>query len=99
MPGRGNAAFNNTLTGFGDSLAMSAGNENVGVHFYRNDIRMTGDDAYEGDYGVRNVTLYDNRAYSAWTEFSPGKFLISGGLGPSENDPDLNTATIFEPIQ
>jgi len=67
LPGLGNAAFNNTLTGFGDSLAMSASNRNVGVHFYRNDIRMTGDDAYEGDYGVRNVTLYDNRIHNAMT--------------------------------
>ena len=67
VPGLGHAVFNNTLTGFGDSLAMSAGNRNVGIHFYRNDIRMTGDDAYEGDYGVRNVTFYDNRVHNAMT--------------------------------
>ncbi len=67
LPGLGNVAFNNTLTGFGDSLAMSSGNKNVGIHFYRNDIRMTGDDAYEGDFGVRNVTLYDNRIQNAMT--------------------------------
>ncbi|KPK46597.1 MAG: hypothetical protein AMK72_09555 [Planctomycetes bacterium SM23_25] len=67
LPGLGNVAFNNTLTGFGDSLAMSAGCKNVGVHFYRNEILMTGDDAYEGDYGVRNVTLYDNRVHNTMT--------------------------------
>jgi len=67
VPGLGHAVFNNTLTGFGDSLAMSAGARNVGVHFYRNDIRMTGDDAYEGDYGVRNVTFYDNRVHNSMT--------------------------------
>jgi hypothetical protein len=70
VPGRGNAVFNNTLTGFGDGLAMSARCSNTGVHFYRNDIRMTGDDAYEGDYGVRNVTFYDNRIHNAMTVVS-----------------------------
>jgi hypothetical protein len=67
VPGQGNAVFNNTLTGFGDSLAMSARCSNIGVHFYRNDIRMTGDDAYEGDYGVRNITFYDNRIHNSMT--------------------------------
>ena len=67
VPGLGNAVFNNTLTGFGDSLAMNAGSKNVGIHFYRNDIRMTGDDAFEGDYGVRNITFYDNRVHNSMT--------------------------------
>jgi hypothetical protein len=70
VPGLGNAVFNNTLSGFGDSLAMSARCSNIGVHFYRNDIRMTGDDAYEGDYGVRNVTFYDNRVHNSMTLIS-----------------------------
>lgn len=70
VPGTGNAVFNNTLSGFGDALAMSAGATNTGVHFYRNDIRMTGDDAFEGDYGVRNVTFYDNRIHNSMTHVS-----------------------------
>ncbi|GMV82256.1 MAG: hypothetical protein AMXMBFR7_34400 [Planctomycetota bacterium] len=70
IPGLGNVAFNNTLTGFGDSLAMAARITNIGVHFYRNDIRMTGDDAYEGDYGIRNITFYDNRVHNSMTLIS-----------------------------
>lgn len=70
MPGQGNAIFNNTLTGFGDSLAVCAGVGNVGVHFYRNDILMTGDDAFESDYGVRNISYYDNRAQNSMTHIS-----------------------------
>ena len=67
VPGQGNAVFNNTLMGFGDSLAVESGVQNVGIHFYRNDIRWTGDDAFEGDYGVRNITFYDNRVHNAMT--------------------------------
>jgi len=70
VPGIGNAVFNNTLSGFGDALAMSAGCLNTGVHFYRNDVRMTGDDAFEGDFGVRNVTFYDNRIHNSMTHVS-----------------------------
>ncbi len=67
VPGQGNAVFNNTLAGFGDSLAVNSGVRNVGIHFYRNEIRWTGDDVFEGDYGVRNITFYDNRAHNAMT--------------------------------
>jgi hypothetical protein len=67
VPGQGHAVFNNTLTGFGDSLAMNEGVQNVGIHFYRNEIRWTGDDAFEGDYGVRNITFYENRVHNAMT--------------------------------
>ncbi|MFC1479609.1 hypothetical protein ACFL6F_03335 [Planctomycetota bacterium] len=70
VPGSGHAVFNNTLTGFGDSVAVAAGMNNIGVHFYRNDIRMTGDDAFESDYGVRNITFYDNRIHNAMTHIS-----------------------------
>jgi hypothetical protein len=70
VPGMGSAVFNNTLNGFGDALAMSAGAANTGIHFYRNDIRMTGDDAFEGDYGVRNITFYDNRIHNSMTHVS-----------------------------
>jgi hypothetical protein len=67
VPGYGHAVFNNTLAGFGDALAMSQGAGNTGVHFYRNRVLFTGDDGFEGDYGVRNVTFYDNRVQNAMT--------------------------------
>jgi hypothetical protein len=67
IPGQGNAAFNNTLRGFGDSFAVNDGPQNLGVHFYRNDIQMTGDDAFEGDYIYRNLTIYDNRVQNSMT--------------------------------
>ncbi len=67
VPGQGHAVFNNTLSGFGDALAMAARQENVGVHFYRNRVLFTCDDAYEGDYGVRNITFYDNRVQNVMT--------------------------------
>lgn len=70
VPGQGHAVFNNTLIGFGDALAMSSGIQNIGVHFYRNDVQMTGDDAYEGDFGVRNITFYDNRIHNSCTLIS-----------------------------
>lgn len=59
-PGEGNVAFENTLYGFGDSFAVRDGVESAAIHFYRNHIRMTGDDAFEGDYGTRNMSFYDN---------------------------------------
>lgn len=67
IPGHGNVAFNNSLNGFGDALAVNSGLDNVAVHFYRNDITMTGDDGFEGDYGVRNMSFYDNRIHNAMT--------------------------------
>lgn len=68
VPGFGNAVFNNTLRGFGDSLAYTvSGAQAVGVHFYRNEIISTGDDALEGDYAHRNLSFYDNRVTNAAT--------------------------------
>jgi hypothetical protein len=68
IPGFGNAAFNNSLRGFGDSLAYTVdGAEAVGVHFYRNEITSTGDDTLEGDYAHRNLSFYDNRVHNAAT--------------------------------
>jgi hypothetical protein len=60
LPGEGNCAFENTLHGFGDSLAVIDGVHSAAVYFYRNRITMTGDDAFEADYGTRNLALYDN---------------------------------------
>jgi hypothetical protein len=53
---------NPCLSGFGDALAVENGYISIGVHFYRNDILMTGDDAIEGDYGYRNITWGDGGA-------------------------------------
>jgi len=66
LPGQGNVAFQNSLSGFGDSFAYASHNggaetENYNIHFYRNDIRNGGDDAIEADHARRNVTWYDNR--------------------------------------
>jgi hypothetical protein len=86
ITGQGNAAFNNTLSGFGDALAMEYGHRSIGVHFYRNDIRVAGDDAIEGDYGYRNITFYDNRVHNAMTLVSldpiwGGPFLAARNIG------------------
>jgi hypothetical protein len=76
LPGFGHAVFNNTFTGFGDTLAVcshaggSATASCATSHFYRNDIRMTGDDAIEVDYGIRNITFYDNRVHNSATFIS-----------------------------
>lgn len=71
IPGFGNAAFNNTLRGFGDSLAFTVDDtEAVGVHFYRNEIISTGDDTLGADYAHRNLSFYDNRAHNAATLLS-----------------------------
>jgi hypothetical protein len=77
VPGFGNAVFNNTISGFGDTFAVDYPTPSAGVHFYRNDVRYTGDDAFEGDYGYRNITFYDNRIHNCMTlvSFDP----ISGG--------------------
>ncbi len=86
LTGQGNAAFNNTLSGFGDALAVENGYKSIGVHFYRNEILMTGDDAIEGDYGFRNMTFYDNRVHNAMTLVSldpvwGGPFLAARNIG------------------
>jgi len=86
ITGQGNAAFQNTLSGFGDSLAMGNHYRSIGVHFYRNDILMTGDDAVEGDYGLRNIAFYDNRVHNAMILVSldpiwGGPFLVARNIG------------------
>lgn len=70
VPGQGNAVWNNTLKGFGDSFAMKDGVENVAVYFYRNKILSTGDDACEGDYALRNCAFYDNYVTNVGTLLS-----------------------------
>lgn len=70
LPGLGNCAFNNTLRGFGDSFAVIQNVLSAGVHFYRNRIAMTGDDAFEADYGTRNLAFYDNHISNCATLLS-----------------------------
>lgn len=67
LGGLGNGAFNNTLTGFGDTLATQGGSPSAGIHFYRNKILMSGDDCFEADYGRRNITFYDNHSTNSMT--------------------------------
>ncbi|HMI90246.1 MAG TPA: hypothetical protein VK509_02730, partial [Polyangiales bacterium] len=40
------------------------------IHFYRNRVTMTGDDSFEGDYGTRNLSFYDNWIDNASTLLS-----------------------------
>lgn len=69
LPGEGNCAFQNTMTGFGDTFAYCSG-ENGGastanaVHFYRNEIRNSCDDAIEVDDAEACCTWYDNRLHN-----------------------------------
>jgi hypothetical protein len=70
LPGFGNAAFQNTISRFGDSFAYASHNSgaltnNVAIHYYRNDIRNSGDDLIEVDHARRNATWYDNRSHNS----------------------------------
>jgi hypothetical protein len=70
LPGSGNVAFQNSISRFADSFAYAshnAGSENtaVGVHYYRNDIRNSGDDLFEADHAKRNNSFYDNRSHNS----------------------------------
>jgi hypothetical protein len=84
--GSGIAVFNNTLSGFGDALCLSHGTKQVGTHFYRNEVKMSGDDGIEADYGSRNITFYDNRVTNAMTLVScdpmwGGPFIAARNIG------------------
>jgi len=70
LPGLGNAAWNNTLNGFGDAFSVKQEVFSAAVYFYRNHVKMTGDDACEGDYATRNFGFYDNYITNAGTLFS-----------------------------
>lgn len=70
VSGQGNAAFQNTVRGFGDTFTVSPlsnPNDANNIHVYRNDVTMGGDDCFEMDEGVRNITFYDNRARNVMT--------------------------------
>jgi hypothetical protein len=87
-PGYANVAFNNTISNFGDSFAFSVNyaTPSVGVHFYRNDVRNSGDDLLEADYGTRNLSFYDNRSHNSMTFLSldpiyGGPFVFARNIG------------------
>jgi len=64
ISGFGNVAFNNTMRGFGDNFSFDPQqliSDSIGIHFYRNDVQMGGDDGTEVDGGHRNLSFYDNR--------------------------------------
>jgi len=90
LPGLGNAAFNNTLSGFGDTFAYASHitgsmTDNIGIHFYRNEIRNSGDDPIEADHGRRNLTWYDNRIHNT---------INCGSLDPLYGGPWLSARNI-----
>jgi Chondroitinase B len=70
LPGEGNCAWNNTLEGFGDCFAVTQGVFSAAVHYWRNLVKMTGDDAFEADYGTRNLSFYDNHVTNCGTLMS-----------------------------
>lgn len=77
LAGHSNVAFNNTMTGFGDtfSYAQHSGNDTVtgpnsNIHYYRNEIRNSCDDVVEVDHARRNCSFYDNRAHNVMTATS-----------------------------
>jgi hypothetical protein len=90
LPGQGNAAFQNTISRFGDSFAYASHNSgaetnNYSIHFYRNDIRNSGDDLIEVDHGRRNVSWYDNRSHNS---------MNCGSLDPLYGGPWLSARNI-----
>ncbi|MDC0666205.1 hypothetical protein [Nannocystis radixulma] len=89
VPGEGNAVFENTLHGFGDSFAVAGGVHSAAVYFYRNRVTMTGDDAFEGDYATRNIAFYDNYITNSATfvSFDP----IYGGPAYVFRNVSINT--------
>ncbi len=74
LAGEGNCAWNNTLSGFGDCFASAVSPSfpvaSHAIHYYRNKILHTGDDAWEADYAARNVSFYDNYIGNSGTLFS-----------------------------
>jgi len=70
LPGQGNCVFENTVHGFGDTFAVKNRVHNAAVYFYRNRVTMTGDDAWEADYGTRNLAFYDNHIANCSTLMS-----------------------------
>lgn len=68
LPGEGNCGFQNTLSGFGDTFAYCSHDgtrsEANAIHYYRNEVRNSCDDAFEADHARMNCTFYDNRVHN-----------------------------------
>jgi hypothetical protein len=62
VTGQGHAIFNNVLSGYGDSLGFKREYDLAtrSCHFKDNRILWGGDDAFEADDGVANISFYDN---------------------------------------
>jgi len=69
LSGDGNSAWNCTLKGFGDTIAVtySGASSTKNCHYHNLDIRNSCDDLIEVDEAVRNVTFYDNRSHNSMT--------------------------------
>ncbi len=63
ITGEGHTVCFNRLSGFGDALGLNQHTAipNRAIDFYGNDILWSGDDAFEIDYGHRNIRIFSNR--------------------------------------
>ena len=70
--GQGHAIFENTLSGYGDSIGFHRSTDirNRSIDIYRNKILWGGDDALELDDGERNIRAYDNLVLNSATMVS-----------------------------
>ncbi len=93
ISGLGCCAWENTLNGFGDAFATAVSASypvlTAAVHYYRNKILMTGDDAWEADYGTRNISFYDNYIGNSATFFSADP--VYGGPAYCFRNVSINT--------
>ncbi len=97
FPGSGNAAWANTLSGFGDtfrchtSLGMrfTAGN-----YYWRNRVEWGGDNAFEADDAAGNVAAYDNLICNSGDMLS-----VDGTYGPTGFFRNLCINTTRGPIK
>ena len=63
FPGSGNAAWSNTISGFGDTFrchTSSGVKFTAGNYYWRNRVEWGGDNAFEADDASGNVAAYDN---------------------------------------
>jgi hypothetical protein len=90
LPGSGNCAWQNTITGFGDTFAYCSHDSNQAtanaVHYYRNEIRNSVDDVLEVDHAEACCTWYDNRVHNSINAVS---------LDPIYGGPFLSARNIY----
>ncbi len=66
-------------------------------HYYEN-YGSTGAYFAISAFPPQGVYIGDPRAYSAASRLSDGRFLITGGLGPAYEGPELSSAVLFDPL-